>query len=313
MLTTLLFCGHKKMAEGGGVPLKELQRRVIKANLELAPSDRIKVVHRLHEAARKSQTRVVMLAVVKFEDGDVQIVPDMADFVASFDHVHFDDATRRQITTDDFSIAMLGTAGEEAYKQSMRLVDFLTATHEGWYMTVQEAVAAYRKPRNLWKRFAHAFESYDKKFSDYRVIVDLHKTDEIRKGPLLAHERGLLFGPVPAPRTRRLSNDTLNDASSGVFSREDATPRIVAPPKVVAESVSERSFVANSTKEEDEDDDISGSSGDTPLDTSAKEFIAEVNEVKRARSSASLSSSTSSVIIVSKKSKGSVPPPKPKK
>jgi hypothetical protein len=301
------------MAEDG-VSLKKLQRQVIRTNLELAPTDRVKVVHRLEQAARKKQTRVTMFAVIKFEDGEVQIVPDMEEFVASFDHVHFG-GTLRQITPDDFSIAMLG-AGEDAYCQGMRLTKFLKATHQGWFMTVQEATATYRKPRNFWKRLANTFESYDKRYSDYRVIVDLSKTDDISNGPLIARERALLYDAH--------SSDTMVDAvSSGVFSREDKVrvPAITSVitrtgsvhseslRKIIAVDVSEQSTTAR------EEDSISDDSDETPLDTSAKAMAAELKAEKehkavamvpRHKRSGSMSSSSTKApaIVIIPKAKG---------
>jgi hypothetical protein len=280
------------------IPLQKAQRRVIQAKLELRSDDRVKVVGKLVEAARHDETRVTMLAVVKFENGEVLVVPDMKAFVRTFEHTR--PSAFHQISPDDFSIDLFGTEGEDAYQQSMCLADFFTKTHQGWYLMVRDVVATCKKPHSFWKQIGRAFESREKAYKDYRLVVDLRKTADIRQQSLLAHERFLLFGKPRDASSReqqhsRTSSDTLGSYSSGVFSRgaasgtrEAATP--VLPPELTQ---------AVSAKESDSSS--SESSGDQVLDTSAKEVSVEVDESMKLRkqaSSSSLSSSSSKARIV---------------
>jgi hypothetical protein len=304
------------MSHNKDVPLQKAQRRVIQTKLELGDADRTEVVNRLLQAANDGKTRVTMLAVVKFENGEVVVVRDMEAFVQSFDHTRHSDF--RQISPDDYSIDLFGPEGEQAYEQSMCLADFFTKTHQGWYLMVRDVVATCKKPRNFWKMLGHALESREKPYKDYRLIVDLRKTNDIRQQPLLAQERFLLFGKAQeAPTSHsRANSDTLGSFSSGVFSRDGAstprtlsltearpvtTPIVTSSPREPARPVLPEDLgQPASANESVSSSSSSSSSGDHVLDTSAKELSAEITEsvkMRRQASSSSLSSSSSKARI----------------
>lgn len=280
----------------GNEPFVKIQRNAIRKNLLLSEVDREKVIARMVDAAKRGATRVVMLAIVKFEDDEVRIISDMVDFVRSFDHVRFV-GDHQQISCDDFSIAMLGESGEDAYKQFMSIEDFLTRTHQGWFLTKRDAVATYKKPRNFWKQLANMFESYDKKFTEYRLIVDTRKTADIRQQPLIKHERSMLYGATkPLAREKSQASETAGSVSSGVFSRGSNSLLKRIEPKSTEWSKVEKpeekqGTNANSGSENEGDDN------DT-LGTLSKEYHKELEKeakLRRQLSSSSLSSSSKSI------------------
>lgn len=289
----------KKTTTDANMPLQRAERQLIEQNLRLGKADRLQVTELLYKAVAKKETRITILAVVKFDNGEVMVVPDMEAFVGSYEQIEAGEF--RQLSLDDYSIDLFGSKGESAYQQSMCLINFLTETFYGWTLIVRDVVATCKRPRSFLKQIAHAFDSREKAYKDYRIFVDLQKTDSFRHQPAIEHERHLLYGV----RGRSDSDATLGSYSSGIFSRGggshttlstvvEARPVVVAPTVV---TTSQDLTPPASAKESDSDSD--SSSGDQILDTSAKEVSAEADEsvkLRKQTSSSSLSSSSKSKI-----------------
>lgn len=210
-----------------GQSLQEIQSHAVRSHLTLSRDEKARVLEMIATTADDKTTRRFLLIIIRFEDGEVVVVDDMEAFIKGFDKVVYHD-TRRDIEKDSFSIATLDR-GENAYQEYTKLTEFLDTRHQGWFLTVQEGVATFKKSTRLLRRIAHAFESYDKRFAEYRVVWDLRKTNEIFQEAKLEHERRLLFEDRLAKAHRHhrrrksyKSEDTRADASSDVFTRFDA-------------------------------------------------------------------------------------------
>ncbi len=265
--------------------LQAIQHRAVQQHLMLSAEDRSRVLEMLATVRKNGVTRLPLMVIVRFEEGEVVVVDKPTEFWELFEkRVYY--GTKCDIAKDSFSIATLDR-GEEAYQQYSKLTKFLDVTHNGWFLATQEGMATFKKPTRLVRRIAHAFESYDKRFTEYCVVWDLRKTDELYQMEAIAHSRRLLFEErlhVPNKKKKKKqhrSSDTLADASSDVFIRE--SPMIADTAKSGASSSSSSS----SSREKVE------------LASSAKEMSEEV-KAKRAQLRSTDSSSSLSLVVPKK-------------
>lgn len=284
------------MSAGKSRSLRDLQQCLIRERLELSVDDRLRVVALIEKCVIQKVTRLPLLTLVKFEDNEVIIVPDMQDFIKKFEKYAYT-STLQLIDMDTFSVGMFDT-GEDAYQQCTQLTDFLTASHQGWIVTSHEAVATYKKPRNVFRRIASTFESFDKKCTEYRVVFDLRKTAEIRKNAAIENERALLYAEKPS-KPMTASSDTAADASSSVFelnlstllrSRQSAPSMSETMKKTPTPPLARDKFPTSRSTDDADASSSSDSASSVEIDSAAKEVSEEIKRAKAINRSDSSSS-----------------------
>ncbi len=251
--------------------LPDLQAR-FRARLKLSSDDQLDVNERIAEALVRNESRVSLLVIVRFDDGETLVVDDMAEFTQSFESTVY--GKSRIIDPKELSLALLGK-GEQAYQQYARLTKHLKDSFHEWYPVVTQVTAKYKKPRGFFKRLSHAFDNYEKNYREYRIIADDHLTDQALQEPNHAVMRSLIHPPRLLKASTLADSDTMKDLASSVFSSVSETSRTTLP------DVQEEANASSSDSE-----------GDIVLDTSAHEMMEEIKALKRTSVSSSSSQHT---------------------
>jgi hypothetical protein len=276
-------------------PYRVVQGYHIRETLRLNETDRLDVIELLARAMKNNQTRVVLLAIVRFTgNGETLVVPDMPAFFRTFESHTTGDT--RVMEFDTFSSTLMDSASEDAFQQCVRLIDFLEVTHHGWYLTVRDGKAVCKKPKNVFHRIANAFDDRVKEFKEFRLVVDLAKTMAITRTLMVAHEREVLFRPPTVAVQKRAvadASETTASASSSIFNTtvsqtSKSATKANVPPKIEMENAK------SSTSSTSSDDD------DVVLSSSAKELSTELTaerQWKKAQTSNHSSRTTSSTSV----------------